>query len=221
MQKKERIAEKLKYSTVMRIIFDSIAKFGLRITPYYVIREGIHGNELSSLDSGFHEYELRLLNEQDMGPLSRIPGRSITQDQLNQRLRDGHLCIGLIKDGEVVVFNWANPNESSGSLCRFPLKAHEAYLYDAYTVLVYRGKRLAPYVRYQTYRYLSKIGMNTLYSISDAFNTPSIKFKKKLHARVVKLGISVSLFERDAFNFTVWQSRDFKNRLLSTAQKIS
>lgn len=221
MLKKKRIAEKLKYSTFLRIIFDAITKFGLRITPYYVIREGIRGNGLKSLESGFEEYELRFLNEQDMGPLSRIPGRSITMDQLNQRLRDGHLCLGLFKDGEVVVFNWANPNESSGSLCRFSLKAHEGYLYDAYTIPAYRGKRLAPYLRYQTYRYLSKLGMTTLYSISDAFNTPSIKFKKKLKARIVKLGLSVKLFGHGASNYTVWQSRNFKDRLYSTAPKMS
>ena len=121
----------------------------------------------------------------------------------------------------MVVFNWANPNESSGSLCRFSLEAHEAYLYDAFTVHAYRGNRLAPYVRYQTYRYLSNLGMTTLYSISDALNTPSIKFKKKLNARIVKLGVSVKLFGRDASNFTVWQSRDFKDRIRSMDQKMA
>ena len=85
---KERIVEKLKYSTSLRIFFDMVAKFGLRITPYYVIREGIQGNGLQSLEKGFDEYELRFLNEKDMGSLGRIPGRSFTQDQLNQRLRD-------------------------------------------------------------------------------------------------------------------------------------
>jgi hypothetical protein len=222
MRPKEKILEKLRYSTFLRIIFDVVAKFGIRISPFFVVQEGLWGNnERSDLEKGFEGYELRLLNEEDMESLSRIPGRSFSRHQLTQRLKDGHFCLGLIKAGEVVTFNWANPHESSGDLCRFLLKKDEAYLYDAYTLRTYRGKRLAPYLRYQSYRYLSKRGMTRLYSISDAFNTPSIKFKKKLNAQFVKLGILIRLFNQREYNFTIRQSREFKNRINASDQRLS
>ncbi|MBL0714609.1 MAG: hypothetical protein JJV98_13000 [Desulfosarcina sp.] len=220
MRFREKIIEKLKYSTFLRILFDVIAKFGLRVTPYYVVREGIWGNGLSNLEEELEGYKLCFLDEDDMGPLSRLRVGAFSEDQLTQRLRDGHFCLGLIKDGEVVAFNWANPHESSGNLCRFPLKADEGYLYDAYTVHAYRGKRLAPYLRYQSYRTLSQKGMTRLYSISDAFNTPSIKFKKRLNARFVKLGISIKLLNRREYNFTLRQSSEFRKRSISADQAI-
>ena len=216
----EKIIEKLKYSIFLRIIFDVIAKFGLRITPYYVVQEGIWGNGLSNLEEEFEGYKLCFLDEDDMGPLSRLRGGAFSEDQLNQRLKNGHFCLGLNKDGEFVAFNWANPHEGSGDLCRFPLKADEGYLYDAYTVHAYRGKRLAPYLRYQSYRTLSQKGMTRLYSISDAFNTPSIRFKKKLNARFVKLGVSIKLLNRHEYNFTLQQSPEFRNRFVSSDREI-
>jgi GNAT superfamily N-acetyltransferase len=118
-----------------------------------------------------------------------------------------------------VAFNWANPHEFSGNLCRFDLEPDEAYLYDAYTIPDYRGKRLAPYLRYQTYRCLSRRGMNRIYSISDAFNTPSIRFKQKLKARFVKLGLSIQLLNRRTYNITLRQLPDFKNRLQASVQE--
>jgi hypothetical protein len=153
-----------------------------------------------------------------MAPLSRLRPGSFSGRQLTQRLKDGHLCLGLTLAGEVVAFNWANPHESSGDLCRFRLHANEAYLYDMYTVHAHRGKRLAPYLRYQSYRLLAQKGMTRLYSISDAFNTPSIRFKQKLNARFVKLGVSIKLLNRREYNITLRQSPEFKNRLLASDQ---
>ena len=81
-----------------------------------------------------------------------------------------------------------------------------------YTVPAHRGKRLAPYLRYQSYRRLAREGMTRLYSISDAFNTPSIRFKQRLGARFVKLGVSVTLFNRWRWNVSLRAAPEFKNR---------
>lgn len=212
MQFRKKLSEKLKYSTFLRVLFDAIAWFGLRVTPYYVVREGIWGKGMPGLEKEREDYTPRLLGVEDMAPLNRLRPNAFTVDHLIQRLRDGHLCLGLIQDGKVVAFNWANPNESSGNLCRFRLNAHEAYLYDMFTVHAHRGKKLAPYLRYQSYRYLSHQGMTQLYSISDAFNTPAIRFKKHLNAQFVKLGVSITLFRRRQLNFTLHETSEFKNR---------
>ena len=212
MQFRGKLSEKLKYSTFLRVLFDGIAKLGLRLTPYYVVSEGIWGNSIPALEKEREDYTPRLLDEDDMKLLNRLRPKAISVEQLIQRLKDGHFCLGLIHEGKVVAFNWANPHESSGSLCRFRLFANEAYLYDMFTVHAHRGKKLAPYLRCQTYRLLSRKGMTQIYSISDAFNTPSVRFKKRLNARFVKLGISVTLLNRHKFNFTLRESPEFKNR---------
>ncbi len=212
MQIRGKLAEKLKHSTFLRVLFDGIAKFGLRLTPYYVVHEGIWGNSIPALEKERDDYTPRLLDEDDMKLLNHLRPTAFSAEQLIQRLKDGHFCLGLIHEGKVVAFNWANPHESSGNLCHFRLFANEAYLYDMFTVHAHRGKKLAPYLRYQTYRLLSRKGMKQIYSISDAFNTPSVRFKKRLNARFVKLGISVTLLNRYKFNFTLRESPEFKNR---------
>ena len=220
MQLRTKLSEKLKHSTFLRTIFDAVARLGLRVTPYYVVREGIWGKGLPDLENQHEDYTPRLLGEEDMAPLSRLRTGSFSVRQLTQRLKDGHLCLGLTQAGEVVAFNWANPHESSGDLCRFRLHADEAYLYDMYTVHAHRGKRLAPYLRYQSYHLLAQQGMTRLYSISDAFNTPSIRFKQKLNARFVKLGVSIKLLNRREYNITLRQSPEFKNRFLTSGQTV-
>ena len=83
---------------------------------------------------------------------------------------------------------------------KFPLKDNEAYLFDAYTLMHFRGKGLAPYIRYQCYKELAKSDRHKLFSISNYFNTPSIKFKNKLNAKFLELRLSVELFRKWSFD---------------------
>ena len=73
-------------------------------------------------------------------------------------------------------------------------------LFDAYTLDSFRGKGIAPYIRYQLYKELEKTGRMTLYSISERFNLSSIRFKKKLNARLVGQGLCVVLFKKWRFS---------------------
>ena len=210
---RNRIIEKLRYSNWLRLIFDTAAKFGVRITPYFVALEGEWDDGPPELEAGFDAYQCRRLSIDDMGPLSQIPGRPISERQLIQRLHDGHLCFGLVKDGRVVSFSWVNPQEALSGLCRFSLQAHEAYYYDLYTLHAFRGRQLALYLRHQTYRHLLKLGLTRYYSVIDALNTPAVKFKRKLQARFIYTGVSIKLFKRYEYNFPIKQLSGFDKRI--------
>ena len=203
----------------MRILFDAVSKLGLRVTPYYLVQEGQWGNGLPELEENYSEYEARFLAEADMVFLGRIPGRAISEDDLIQRLKRGHYCLALLNEGNVIAFNWINPFECSGQLCSFPLHPDEAYLYDAYTIPAYRGKRLAPYLRYQTYKSLANIGIGKIYSISEALNTSAVKFKKKMDAKFIKLGVSISLFKMYNVNFGLRETPEYTLRFSSSTKK--
>jgi len=101
--------------------------------------------------------------------------------------------------GVLVAFTWCDfENFSFESFC-YDLSEDEAYLFDMYTLEAYRGKGVAPYLRYQFYRELALQGKKRLYSVSDCFNTPGIKFKLKLNARIIELGLLVELFGKWQF----------------------
>ena len=65
----------------------------------------------------------------------------------------------------------------------------------------FRGRGIAPFIRYQLYKEVAKLGKQKLYSISDAFNAPSLKFKKKLNAILVEKHIDIEIFSRWKYSF--------------------
>lgn len=83
------------------------------------------------------------------------------------------------------------------------MKRNEAYLFSMYTMHEFRGMNLAPYLRYKTYECLRKMGKDTFYSISEYFNYSTLKFKKKLNARNLKLILYIELFKKVRRSFTL------------------
>ncbi len=195
----DRIKNKLRYSSFLRVVLDGIAKAGIRINLYYIVLEGLFNRSLSHLETGFDEYELCFLSPQDVKTISSIPGRHFTEESLLERLRNGQKCFGLKYRGELAAFTWCNFDRCTHGY-KFPLKDNEAYLFDAYTLMHFRGKGLAPYIRYQCYKELAKSDRHKLFSISDYVNTPSIKFKKKLNAKLLELRLSIELFKKWDFD---------------------
>lgn len=85
----------------------------------------------------------------------------------------------------------------------FELQPNEGYLHSMYTFEAYRGKNLAPYLRYHSYEFLEKEGVDTFYSVSEYFNKSTIKFKKKLNSKPKKLILSVVIFKKLTFNISL------------------
>jgi hypothetical protein len=67
----------------------------------------------------------------------------------------------------------------------------------------HRGKNLAPYLRYKSYEILKELGRDKIYSASDSFNSPAIRFKEKLNAKKLKLILFVKIFNRIQWSFTL------------------
>ena len=196
----KRIWLKTRYSPLLRLVFDGLAKLGVKIQPYYIVVEGLFNRSLPHLETGFDEYEIGFLGPQYMNEISAIPGRILSEEKLLLRLKEGKKCFGLKHRKELVAFTWCDFDECNFKGFRFPLKKNEAYLFDAYTLIPFRGKGIAPYLRYQCYKELAKLGRNKLYSISDCLNTPSVRFKKKLNAELLELCLFVEMFKKWHFS---------------------
>ncbi len=192
----DRVKNKLRYSSFLRIVLDGMSKIGIRITPYYIVLEGLFNRSIPHFETGFDEYDLGFLGPNDMKEISLIPDRNIPEEKLLIRLKEGKKCFGVKYKGELVAFTWCDFIEYTCNDHRFLLKENEACLFDAYTLMSFRGKGIAPYIRYQCYKELYKMGRHRLYSISDCFNTSSIKLKKKLNAKLLELCLYIGLFKK-------------------------
>ena len=82
----------------------------------------------------------------------------------------------------------------------------EAYLAGMCTKNEFRGKNIAPHTRYRAYEVLRDMGKTTYYSYSGVFNAPALRFKKKLQARFLWLGLSVVIFRKHRWH---WKLRTY------------
>ena len=192
----KHIQTKMKYNPPVGIMLDAISKTGVKIIPFYLFLEGISDDGLLHLDTGFEDYDLGFLGEKDMDAISTFPFRNISRSQLQTRLDSGKMCLGVKYQGKLVAFSWCDLDECSYGGCKFPLKYDEAYLFDLYTLSSFRGRGIAPYLRYQMYQELFKLGRKRLYSISNRFHTASIRFKTKINAKILYSGLHLELFKR-------------------------
>lgn len=188
------------YGLLLRLMIECLAKLGLRIDPFHLFIEAA-GGKRPPVESGFENFVIDFLEASDMAALARIPGRNISEDELLLRLEQGNRRLGIRYRDEIVAFTWFNLNECTfESHTLFPLRENEAHLFDAYTTESFRGKSLAPCIRYRCYEELAKLGRERCYSVTVVFNTPAVRFKQKLGAQVAELMVFVELLKRWRFH---------------------
>ena len=175
-------------------------RLGLYARPYYVVLEGRGARNLPQVGAEFESFEIRPFNEQDMHLMAAIPDRRIPEEALLKRLKEGKRCFGIKCNGQIAAFTWVDLKECGVSATRYPLNENEAYLFDAYTLPSFRGKGFAPLIRGYAYQQLEDMGIKTLYSITDFFNTPSMRFKAKLGAKTIELRLLFLAFNKKIFD---------------------
>lgn len=190
------LRDKLRYSPLPRIFIDGLDKLGIQIHLIYLIREGITGGVARPQQDGLEGYEVGFLGAEDMTEMAQIPYRPVRYEELQSRLKDGNLCLSAKRDGHLVAFTWCNLTRCQSEGYSFPLNDDEAYLFDAYTASDLRGQGLAPALRYRLYEELARMGRTKLYSVTDRYNTPALKFKLKLGAGILKSDWYITLFRK-------------------------
>ncbi|MBI3595921.1 MAG: hypothetical protein HY203_02065 [Nitrospirae bacterium] len=203
----QRIWLKIRYRLLIQEVLTRLAGIGIQIQPYYLVLEGLFGSAKPEWESGFDEYSIGFLSNQDMKHVAALSGHPASEDKLLLRLKEGKKCFAVQYQGEVIGYTWCDLEECNFIGLRFPLKENEAYLFDAYTSRSFRGRNIAPYMRYQCYKELDKMDKVRLYSITSLFNTSSMKFKQKLNAKPLKLGLFVELFKRWHFDVPLREYR--------------
>ena len=171
-----------------------LGRLGLDLNLFWLFREGATMGDDRSADLA-RQYPSSILGSADLESATSYESWH-TVESFQSRLDARHVCIVVKDAGRVVGFTWANPQDVHDSSCDFPLASGQAYLYDAYVAPAYRGKGLAPYMRMECYRHLRQLGIHSYFSISDFFNSPAIRFKKKLGAIPVRLLLKIAVGRR-------------------------
>lgn len=178
----------------MVVLIDSLRIVYFR--PFYLVEESLSDETHLNLMPKLAPCTVTPLGPSEIKLISKSPEVDDSEETFLRRLANGWLCLGLRHNGEIVAYTWCNLRKCDSSLLTFPLKEDEAYLTYAYTFKSYRGKNLAPYLRYELYKYLSELGRKTFFSITEFFNVSAILFKRKLRAKPVKFYLLIYFSEK-------------------------
>ncbi len=189
-------------------ITNRLTKIGLEFRPYYFEQEYTEECESPKIKGNALEYTLKYLGSKEVKTISSSGKGYFNLHEKLEKLSEGQICIGLFDKGKIAAYSWIELKEFSLKGKIVKLKKNEAYLSSMYTVKSYRGRGLAPFLRYQIYKSLMEDGRNKVYSISDYFNYPSIRFKRKLNTKHLKLFLYIQLFNYFKWNLKL---KNYKN----------
>jgi len=193
----KKIVSKIRYGLTLQSIRNVLIRIGIDISPYYWFQEGINITKIPEIQGSASDYSFELLGPEDMKILETLgKGWSRPLERIPALLEGKEKCIAIKCKDEIAAFMWINLIEFKYKSIVVPLKSNEAYLTDMFTVEGFRGKNLAPCLRYKSYEMLKEMGRDTFYSISISFNTPAVRFKEKLEAKKVDLILLIQLFRK-------------------------
>jgi hypothetical protein len=192
----ERIRTQGLFSTLWH--YRDIWKEWIRIVPFYYMKEVVSADipaHLTAIPDGF---EFSAFTYDDIMEISKLEERKdyIYEQYVIECFNAGDSCIGIKYNGKIAAFTWFSLEKCRAWHYPSTMNNNEAYLYDMYVLKPFRRNNLAPILRYKNYEILRDLGRDTFYSITECSNRASFKFKQKLGAEVIFLGISIHLFNK-------------------------
>lgn len=183
-------------------IRNRLAKIGLDITPYYWVQEETEPCTMPMIKDDSSKYVVRYISKEEFSAVSHVKSGQ-EYDNMMASIDNGQFVVGLETNGKIAAYTFVEPNDFEFNGRKFELGPQEAYLLNMWTFHEFRGRNLAPFLRYQTYQLLREKGILVKYSITNFFNKSSIKFKNKLNAKHLYLYLSIVVFKRYKWNFTL------------------
>lgn len=184
-----------------------LRRVGFQLVPYYYVRERLPEDLPSSLTALPEGFEFARFGEAEIAELGWLPANDETASEalMRQRLQAGHSCLGMKHRGSIVAYTWFALDETQTRLYPVALQPNEAYLFNMYVEPGHRGHNLAVMMRYRCYEALRDLGRDTFYSVTITSNKPSWRFKQKLGAARLFLGLYLQLFQKFEGRWIVWR----------------
>jgi hypothetical protein len=198
----EKVKHALKNDLFLFAFRNLLARIGIDIMLYYWVQEEVGPCEKPLIKGDSSKYTVRELSVDEVISINR-GNTSVSIDDVTKGMEHGQICLGLETEGAIATYNLIGLKDFKFKGREFKLKSNEFYLSYMWTFHDYRGKNLAPYLRYESYRFFEKQGRDVKYSITDSFNKSSIRFKKKLNSKHLYYYLSIVLFKKFTWNFTL------------------
>nr|WP_299339682.1 GNAT family N-acetyltransferase [Allomuricauda sp.] len=186
---------RIRHGLLLMTIKDFLVKLGIDMGPYFWVLEGSGDCMEPKIRGDFENLQICYLTPDEIAALKDITffnSEDVLRSSQNGRMK----VVALKHENQVAAVTCVKYDIVIFKKKSFHLSSHEAYLLNMYTYQSYRGKNIAPYLRYHTYQMLKKEGVQKIYSITDYFNRSSRKFKSKLNAKPLNLYFAIVLFKK-------------------------
>jgi len=197
-----KIASKFRHGLVLQTVRNQLTRIGIKITPYYWVQEGLNITEAPHIKGDISEYTVEFIEAEEIKRIAHDVHAYSEQGMLKM-LEKGTKCLALRHKEEIASLMYINLDECDFASLDLPLKDDEAYLTYMYTMDDFRGKNLAPYLRYRSYEILKGLGREKIYSVSVLFNSSAIRYKEKLNAKNLKLVLYLEFFKAVKWSITL------------------
>lgn len=177
---------------IAEALLSRIARLGIHVTPFVTILEGATPLSRPPLDAEFRFSELTAADIKDLLELEP----TCTSDKQLARFTEGKRCFGLWHGSRLVAKTWCDLEEITSPWGPRRLNSGEVYLFSAFSDPSYRGRDLAPALRFACYEALRNCGFTRFYSYSAFFNRPARRFKQKLGGVEQELRLHIGLLDR-------------------------
>lgn len=185
----------LRFGLVFNELRYLFVKMGIEISPFYWTQENPGLPDSLRLKNGEAGYSFDFFGPEEMKQIAKLT-KYHPENMLLSRLDEGKLCYGLLYNGRIAAFTWFDMDECNYKGNRHKLKKDEVYLFDLYTMDNFRGQNLGPYLRYNSYKVLADMGKKNIFSVTQITNSSAIKFKNKVNAKFLWLGVYINFFNK-------------------------
>lgn len=193
------IKRRVRHGLIIYSMRNFLQRFGLDFDPYYIELEGVNRCQPPVIKDDVDLFSLKVIDPKEFLTLYHTLGWNT--NKIEESFTRPHKCLGLFRETELTALMVVQLDHFYLKGKRFDLQSNEAFLENMYTYEAFRGKNLAPYLRYLSYKMLEKKGIDVCFSGTEYYNRSSLNFKKKLNVKHLKLYLHLGLFRRFRWNF--------------------
>ncbi len=180
---------------------------GVLIEPYYFYQEWLPADPVPPRLSENAGYRFLELGVGQTEAIAALDPNTDTSAQIRGEFAMGRRCFAITHGGTVVGASWIDTAEIHFPPCRRTLDADEAYIFRTEILYSYRGRNIATLLRARLYAFLRSEGRKRVYSYTDYFNYPAVRFKNKIGASALFVGLYVGLFGLASKNWVIRRPR--------------
>lgn len=210
----KKLRNRAKNGLLLHTFRNGLALLGLDFEPYWIYREGLDLGPEPSIKDDSNLYSMQKIDDQVIRDRFALMGWNTGELEFILSLE--HFSFGLYRESELTAFmiGWINQYAFKNKL--FALKPNEAYLDSMFTFDEFRGRNLAPFLRYKSYEILAAEGYTECFSITQYFNKSSRRFKEKLNGYPTGLFLYFNLFKRFSRSLKLKEYGNASPRTLSS-----